>query len=195
MHLHLSSSIGFSITYHKWFWGSLHTSSLSKQTAANSGFKLLKPANNKFIGFDVISRFFQIKILPIHLISVSVDFVHFIFKICQTVAGISMTKQFHELFDFFGGFLPFSPTVRSGEVPAAAVYRPSSKATNVCKAVFKADDYYEALAGSTTKHQHFAAAPFSFKYWELSYEQEIISMLCKISILVLHCQNLVVKLD
>ena len=47
---------------------------------------------------------------------------------------------------------------------AAAVYRPSSKATNVCKAVFKADDYYEALAGSTTKHQHFAAAPFSFKY-------------------------------
>ena len=26
-------------------------------------------------------------------------------------------------------------------------------ATNVCKAVFKADDYYEALAGSTTKHQ------------------------------------------
>ena len=77
-----------------------------------------------------------------------------------------MTKQFHEFFAFFlAGFCHLVQLCGAAHmVPAAAVYRPSSKATNVCKAVFKADDYYEALAGSTTKHQHFAAAPFSFKY-------------------------------
>ena len=34
----------------------------------------------------------------------------FIFKICQTVAGISTTSQFHEFFNLiFGGFLSFDP--------------------------------------------------------------------------------------
>ena len=36
-----------------------------------------------------------------------------IFKICQTVVGISMISKFHEFSDLiFGGFLQIGPTVR-----------------------------------------------------------------------------------
>lgn len=59
--------------------------------------------------------------------------------------------------------LPCLPTLQQQQrLRGASLQRVQSSATNVCKAVFKADDYYEALAGYTTKHQHFeaAAAPF-----------------------------------
>ena len=48
----------------------------------------------------------------VHLISVSGHFIHFIFKICQTAADISMIKQFHEFFSLiFGGILQLGPNV------------------------------------------------------------------------------------
>ena len=38
--------------------------------------------------------------------------MHLIFNICETVADVSRTSQFHEFFNFiFGGFFLFSPTV------------------------------------------------------------------------------------
>ena len=50
-----------------------------------------------------------------NLISVSGYCMRFIFKICQTVTGISMISQFHEFFNLiFGGFLSLGQTVRNG---------------------------------------------------------------------------------
>ena len=60
----------------------------------------------------VISRVFPCKFLQIHITSVS-GCLRFTFKICQTVAGTSMTCQFHEFFrSHFGGILLLSSTVR-----------------------------------------------------------------------------------
>jgi hypothetical protein len=48
----------------------------------------------------------------IYIISISGDCKHFIFKICQIVAGISTISKFHEFFNLiFGGFLSFDPTM------------------------------------------------------------------------------------
>jgi hypothetical protein len=62
---------------------------------------------------EVISRIFPSKFQKIDLISVSGHCMHFILKICQTVAGIiSVTSQFHEFLNsIFGGILLFGPTV------------------------------------------------------------------------------------
>ena len=61
----------------------------------------------------VISRIFQIKFQQIHLISVSGHCKCFIFKMCQNVAAICITSQFHEFFNFiFGGFLSFETSVQ-----------------------------------------------------------------------------------
>ena len=44
--------------------------------------------------------------------SISGHWMHFVLKKCQTVAGISMTSEFHDFLDLiFGGFLPFGITV------------------------------------------------------------------------------------
>ena len=48
---------------------------------------------------EVISRTFPSKFLhTIYITSVSGNCTHLIFKICQIVAGTSMTSQFHEIF-------------------------------------------------------------------------------------------------
>ena len=55
---------------------------------------------------EVISRIVE------DLISVSGHCMHFILKICLTVAGISKTSQFHEFLNStLGGILLFGPTV------------------------------------------------------------------------------------
>ena len=60
----------------------------------------------------VISRIFQIKIQQIHLISVSGHCKCFIFKMCQNVAAICITSQFHEFLNLIlGGFLSFETSV------------------------------------------------------------------------------------
>ena len=74
------------------------------------GKKWLKCAKNKFTWceFSIFPR----KVQQIHIISVSCNCMSFIFKICQTVAGIGITSQFHEFLNLiFGGFLSFGPTV------------------------------------------------------------------------------------
>ena len=54
----------------------------------------------------VIYRIFQIKFQQIHLISVSCHCKCCIFKMCQNVAAISITSQFHEFFNSnFGGLV------------------------------------------------------------------------------------------
>ena len=60
----------------------------------HSGSKWLKLSGNKFtcIGLRNFLRTFQ----QIHIVSVSGHCMRFIFMICQTVAGISITSQFHE---------------------------------------------------------------------------------------------------
>ena len=56
----------------------------------------------------VISRIFPWKFLQIHITSVS-GCLYFKFKICQTVAGTSMSRRFHEFLNLvFGGFLRFT---------------------------------------------------------------------------------------
>ena len=58
-------------------------------------------------------EFFSCKTLQVQIASVFGDGVHYIFKICQIIPGISMINQFHEFLDLiFGGFLPFGPIVR-----------------------------------------------------------------------------------
>ena len=77
----------------------------------HSGFKWLKPAKKNLP--TVMSRIFQIKFQQIHLSSVSGHFKCFSLKMCQTVAAIRITSQFHEFFNFiFGGFLSFETSVR-----------------------------------------------------------------------------------
>ena len=62
----------------------------------------------------MISRICSSKFRQVHIISVSGDYLHFIYKICQIVAGTSMISQFHEFFDpIYGGVLRFGPTVCS----------------------------------------------------------------------------------
>ena len=59
----------------------------------------------KTSSLDVFLRFFLSKFQQIQRISVSGHFMHFIFKICQTVADTIMTSQFHEFFNqFLAGF-------------------------------------------------------------------------------------------
>ena len=56
--------------------------------------------------------FFQL-FQQIYLASVSGPCVHFILKICQTVAGTSKLRHFHEFFNLvFGGFFSIVPSVR-----------------------------------------------------------------------------------
>ena len=83
-------------------------------------------------------------------------------KKCIRIYAVSVhiTIGFEEVYILLGCSGKHSAARRRRSI----CYSVGCAATNVCKAVFKADDYYEALAGSTTKHQHFAAAPFSFKY-------------------------------
>ena len=46
----------------------------------------------------------------IHSISVSGHGIQFIFKICQTVVGLSVTNQFHDFLNLFhGGFFDTWP--------------------------------------------------------------------------------------
>ena len=60
----------------------------------------------------VISRIFQIKFQQIHLSSVSGHFKCFSFKMCQNVAAIRITSQFHEFLNLIlGGFSSFENTV------------------------------------------------------------------------------------
>ena len=79
--------------------------------ATNIGFKWLKPAKNKLTWSDFTT--FSCNFLYIQIASVCGHSEHFIFKTCQIVAGTSLTRQFHEIFNLIsGGFLTFSTTVR-----------------------------------------------------------------------------------
>ena len=49
---------------------------------------------------EVISRFFSTKFQQTHITSISDHFMNFILKMCQTVASINVTNQFHDFFDF-----------------------------------------------------------------------------------------------
>ena len=70
------------------------------------------PNPPKICSPEVISQIFPSKFQQIQVISVSGHFIHFIFKICQTAADISMIKQFHEFFSLiFGGILQLGPNV------------------------------------------------------------------------------------
>ena len=62
----------------------------------------------------MISQVFTNKFQPSHKVSVSGHRISFIFKICQTVAGITIMSRFHNFFFFliFGGFFQIGPTVR-----------------------------------------------------------------------------------
>ena len=63
----------------------------------HSGFKCQKIHQNISLPM-VISRVFPWKFLQHHITSVS-GCLHFTFKICQTVAGTSMIRWFHEFFE------------------------------------------------------------------------------------------------
>ena len=80
--------------------------------STHCGSKWLKPAKNKFT--EVISQVFTNKFQPSHIVSVSGHHISFIFKICQTVAGITIMSRFHDFFFnlIFGGFFQIGPTVR-----------------------------------------------------------------------------------
>ena len=64
--------------------------------STHCGSKWLKPAKNKFT--EVISQVFTNKFQPSHIVSVSGHRISFIFKICQTVAGITIMCRFHDFF-------------------------------------------------------------------------------------------------
>ncbi len=49
---------------------------------------------------EVISRIFSKQVSSEFTISVSVHFIHFVFKICQTVVCNSVINQFHESFSY-----------------------------------------------------------------------------------------------
>ena len=58
----------------------------------------------------VLNLFYFIsKFQHIHMISVSIHWMHIVLKVCQTVAGISLTDQFHEFFGIFGGYFDIWP--------------------------------------------------------------------------------------
>ena len=79
-------------------------------TPHHCGFKSLKSAQN-WVHLIWFHEFFQ-PTSAVCIISISGHCKLFIFKICQTVAGISTTGQFHEFFNLiFGGFLLFDPTL------------------------------------------------------------------------------------
>ena len=80
--------------------------------STHCGSKWLKPAKNKFT--EVISQVFTNKFQPSHKVSVSGHRISFIFKICQTVAGISMMMSILRIFFnlIFSGFFQIGPTVR-----------------------------------------------------------------------------------
>ena len=81
----------------------------------------LKPAKSKFTWCNftnVLKEIFK----DLYIISVSGDWMHFICKICQIVAGISIISQFHEFSNLIsGGILPFGPTVLP-QLPAWLLY-------------------------------------------------------------------------
>ena len=60
----------------------------------HSGPKWIKSAENKLTRRDFTN--FSIKIQHIYIISVSGQFIHIIFKICQIAVGITNINQFHE---------------------------------------------------------------------------------------------------
>ena len=91
----------FCLPQEKWTHGD------ENSTAAYCGFKRLKPAKNKF------AFFLQANFSWLHLPFPVIACASYMYKICQTVAGISKICQFREFFDLvFGGFFPFDPTVQ-----------------------------------------------------------------------------------
>ena len=70
--------------------------SAAAYAAPHQGSKWVKPAKN--ISIEGISRVFSSKLRQIHIISISGHCKPFVFKICRTVAGITMMCQFHEFF-------------------------------------------------------------------------------------------------
>ena len=83
------------------FWGSLQLAEAAtkqlRATAQCTASRWLKPAENKFTHSGLTS--FSMQVLQIQIVSVSGYVKHYIFKICQIVAGISMIRQFHEFFE------------------------------------------------------------------------------------------------
>ena len=71
--------------------------------------KWLKPAKNKLTEENV--RVFTSKLQQIHIFSVSCHCMLFIFKICQSVAGRSITTHFHEFYEshFWRSFCYLEP--------------------------------------------------------------------------------------
>ena len=80
---------------------------------AHSGSKWPQTAKNKFARCDFTS--FPNKFKEIRMTSVSVWASYS--KICQTVASMSITCQFYDIFSIvFGGFLLLSPTGRASDI-------------------------------------------------------------------------------
>ena len=78
----------------------------------HSGFKLLKPAENRFTWCDFTQNFLSFQ--TIRMISVSGHYMRYAenSKFVKTVVGMSMICQFNKFFDLiFGGFLLFVPNV------------------------------------------------------------------------------------
>ena len=101
------------------YWVKKLTERLSASVLPRSLFTCTAPrfqmpqTRQKLSWHEVISRIFSCKFLKIHITSVSGRCEHYIFKIRQTVAVISMTSQFHDfLYFIFGGFLTFKTTVQ-----------------------------------------------------------------------------------
>ena len=102
------------------YWVKKLTERLSASVLPRSLFTCTAPrfqmpqTRQKLSWHEVISRIFSCKFLKIHITSVSGRCKHYIFKIRQTVAVISMTSQwqFHDFsYLIFGGFLTFETTV------------------------------------------------------------------------------------
>ena len=80
----------------------------------------------------MISRIFQIKFQQIHLISVSGHCKCFIFKMCQNVAAIRITSQFHEFLNLiFGGFSSFETFVVNSIMSPPFPFMSSNPISNV----------------------------------------------------------------
>ena len=98
----------------------------------HSGSKWLKPA--KIRSSKVNLPGFTCKFLQIYIANCRFRLLHFTFKICQTVAGTSITIQFHIFLEFiFGGFLLFAPNcaTRQSASPSIACQRaPNINMTN-----------------------------------------------------------------
>ena len=87
----------------------------------HSGFKRREPAKFKFTWCDITSFFKQVPSNSLNRRFWSLHCIRFTFKGCQTVAGISITSQFHDFFESHIWFFCYVAQLCSGgATPATA---------------------------------------------------------------------------